>query len=76
MTAQIRTFTNFVAPARTFQLRHGTTTLTAFRQCISEWWRRIRERSELTTLSDRELADFMCSKADAKAEAGKWFWEP
>ena len=74
MTAQGRLFANFAAPAGTFRLRR-ITTLTAFRRCISEWWRRIRERRELTTLNDRELADFMCSKADARAEASKWFWE-
>jgi uncharacterized protein YjiS (DUF1127 family) len=73
MTAQVRILANFTAPARTFQLGQITG---AFRQCISEWWRRIRERSELSKLSDRDLADFMCNKADARAETSKWFWEP
>jgi uncharacterized protein YjiS (DUF1127 family) len=75
MCAQIRTLTNFTVPARTFRLRNEITALKAFRQCISEWCRRVRERNELRKLSDRELADFMCSKADACAETSKWFWE-
>ena len=75
MTAQIRTLTNFTVPARAFRLRNEITALKAFRQCISEWCRRVRERNELRKLSDRELADFMCSKADACAETSKWFWE-
>lgn len=75
MTAQIRTLTNFTIPCRTFRLRNEIAALKAFRQCISEWCRRVRERNELRKLSDRELADFMCSKADACAETSKWFWE-
>jgi len=75
MTAQVRILPNFAARARAFQSRQGTTTRNAFRQCISEWWRRIRERNELSKLSDRNLADFICSKADARAETSKWFWQ-
>jgi uncharacterized protein YjiS (DUF1127 family) len=75
MTAQARISANFAFPARTFQMRNSITTSRAFRPCISEWWRRIRERNELRKLSDRDLADFMCSKADACAETSKWFWE-
>jgi uncharacterized protein YjiS (DUF1127 family) len=74
MTAQIRIST-FVAPARPFQWHNKIITLRAFRQCITEWCRRIRERNELRKLSDRDLADFMCSKADACAETSKWFWQ-
>jgi uncharacterized protein YjiS (DUF1127 family) len=75
MTAQIRILTNFAVPARTFWSRNEITSLKALRQCISEWCRRIRERNELRHLSDRDLADFMCSKADACAEKSKWFWQ-
>ena len=76
MTTQVATSTTFTTPAQAFELRRDTTTSNQSRlQCFSEWWRRIRERHELMTLSDRELADFMCSKADARAEASKWFWE-
>jgi uncharacterized protein YjiS (DUF1127 family) len=76
MTTQIATFASFVAPAQTAELRGDTATPTPFRlRRISEWWRRIRERNELTTLGHRELVDFMCSTADARAEASKWFWE-
>jgi uncharacterized protein YjiS (DUF1127 family) len=76
MTTQVTTFANFAASTQTLELRRDTAAAkqSLFR-CISEWWRRIRERRELTTLSDRELADFMCSKVDASAEASKWFWE-
>jgi uncharacterized protein YjiS (DUF1127 family) len=75
MTAQVRILANFTVPARTFRLRNETTWLRAFRQCISEWCRRVRERNELRKLGNRDLADFMCSKADACAETSKWFWQ-
>jgi uncharacterized protein YjiS (DUF1127 family) len=75
MTVQIRILSNFAIPARTFRLRNETTWLRAFRQCVSEWRRRVRERNELRKLSDRDLADFMCSKADACTETSKWFWQ-
>ena len=74
MTAQIRMST-FTVPARTFKWRNKIITLRAFRRCITEWCRRIRERNELRKLGGRDLADFMCSNADASAEASKWFWE-
>ena len=75
MTMQIHTSAHFAVPARTFRWRNEIITLVAFRQCITEWFRRIRERNELRKLSHRDLADFMCSKADACAETSKWFWE-
>jgi uncharacterized protein YjiS (DUF1127 family) len=76
MTTQIVTSASFAAPAQTFMPREARATSNPFRfQRISQWWRRIRERRELTTLSHRELADFMCNKADVAAETGKWFWE-
>jgi uncharacterized protein YjiS (DUF1127 family) len=75
MTTQIRTSTCFTVPAHTFLWRNEITTLKAFSQYIAAWCRRIRERNELRKLSNRDLADFMCSKADAFAETSKWFWE-
>ncbi|HYA29863.1 MAG TPA: hypothetical protein VEI95_13655 [Acidobacteriota bacterium] len=75
MTTQIRTPTYFAVCAQNFQSRGQIITLNAFRQCITEWCRRVRERNELRKLSHRDLADFMCSKADACAETSKWFWE-
>jgi uncharacterized protein YjiS (DUF1127 family) len=75
MTAQIRMLRNFAVPARTFWLRNEITTLMALRQYITEWHRRIRERNELRKLSNRDLADFMCSRTDACAETNKWFWQ-
>jgi len=75
MTTQVRTPTYFAVPSQTFQSRSQIITLKAFRQCITEWCRRVRERNELRKLSDRDLADFICSKADARAETSKWFWE-
>ena len=75
MTTQIRTATYFAVPAQSFQSRSQIITLKAFRQCITEWCRRVRERNELRKLSHRDLADFMCSNTDACAETGKWFWE-
>jgi uncharacterized protein YjiS (DUF1127 family) len=76
MTTRATTFANFAAATQTFEV--GRDPLAAKRsslQCFSEWWRRIRERRELATLSDRALADFMCNRADARAETSKWFWE-
>lgn len=75
MTMQIHKSTYFAVPTRTFRWRNEIITLITFRQCITEWCRRIRERNELRKLSNRDLADFMCSKADAFAETNKWFWE-
>jgi uncharacterized protein YjiS (DUF1127 family) len=75
MTRQIRTATYFGVPARTFEWRNETITLKAIGQGITEWCRRIRERNELRKLNHRDLADFMCSNADACAETSKWFWE-
>ncbi len=75
MTARV-TAANFAAPTRTFEVHRYTVAANPLHlQCVSRWWRRIRERNELRTLSDRDLADFMCSNADAKAETSKWFWE-
>ncbi len=75
MTAQIYTSTYCAVPARTVQWRNKIIMLGALCQHITEWWRRISERNELRKLGDRDLADFMCSKADACAETSKWFWE-
>jgi uncharacterized protein YjiS (DUF1127 family) len=75
MTTQVRISTYFAVPTQNFQRRSQIITLKAFRQCITEWCRRVRERNELRKLSNRDLADFMCSKADAFAETSKWFWE-
>jgi len=72
---QIRTSAYFAVPARTLEWRKETITLKVIRQCITEWCRRIRERNELRKLGHRDLADFMCSKADACAKTSKWFWE-
>ena len=76
MTSQIVTSASFAAPTQTLMPREARATSNPFRfQRISQWWRRIRERRELTMLSHRELADFMCNKADVAAETSKWFWE-
>ena len=75
MTAQIRILTDFTIPAPTVRLRNEITSLNTLRQLVSEWYRRIRERNELRELGSRDLADFMCSKADACAETSKWFWQ-
>jgi uncharacterized protein YjiS (DUF1127 family) len=76
MTTQIVTSASLAAPAQTFMPREARARSYPFRfQRISHWWRRVRERHELATLSHRELADFMCNKANVAAETGKWFWE-
>ena len=42
---------------------------------IAEWRRRSRGRSELAMLTDHEVSDLPFSKADARAQAAKWFWQ-
>ena len=52
MTTQIVTSASFAAPAQTLMSREARATSNPFRfQRISQWWRRTRERHELTTLS-------------------------
>ena len=43
---------------------------------IAEWRRRSRSRSELMNLGDHVLRDLPFTKADLRAEADKWFWQP
>ncbi len=42
---------------------------------LSGWRRRIRERNELMMLGELELGDICLNKSDARAAAGKWFWQ-
>lgn len=74
MSRKIR-IASFSVPVQGLYLRLDTTALITFRRRIAEWSRRIRERNELRKLSERDLADFACSKADAAAETSKWFWQ-
>ena len=48
----------------------------ALLQRIAEWQRRIAERRELMTLSDRDLHDIRIGRIEAEVEANKPFWEP
>lgn len=41
---------------------------------LALWWRRRRERNELSALSDRDLADIGVRWHDAAREAAKPFW--
>jgi uncharacterized protein YjiS (DUF1127 family) len=43
---------------------------------IREWARRWRERRELRSMSQREIADFCPKLTDALNEADKPFWRP
>jgi uncharacterized protein YjiS (DUF1127 family) len=43
---------------------------------IREWARLWRERRELRTMSQREIADFCPKLTDALREADKPFWRP
>ena len=38
------------------------------------WRRRIRERDELSRLTERELRDMRVSHADVWNETSEWFW--
>lgn len=48
----------------------------ALLQRIAEWQRRIAERRELMTLTDRDLRDIRIGRIEAQVEANKPFWEP
>jgi uncharacterized protein YjiS (DUF1127 family) len=39
------------------------------------WRRRSRTRRHLALLDTRELADLGLTRAQQRAEAGKWFWQ-
>jgi uncharacterized protein YjiS (DUF1127 family) len=43
---------------------------------ITEWRRRVAERRELMTLTDRDLHDIRIGRIEAEVEANKPFWEP
>jgi uncharacterized protein YjiS (DUF1127 family) len=43
---------------------------------VALWAQRVRERRELTRLSDYELRDFGASRSTAIGEASKPFWRP
>jgi len=42
----------------------------------AQWHARAAERRALAQLSDSQLQDMGISRAEADAEAGKWFWNP
>jgi len=42
---------------------------------ITEWWRRARERRELSGLNERDRHDLGISRCDAQREAQKPFWK-
>lgn len=42
---------------------------------LREWRRRVRSRNELLTLTARDLHEIGWTRAEAKAEARKPFWE-
>ena len=46
----------------------------AARNLIGTWLRRIRERSELSRMTARELRDARISPYDARIEMNKPFW--
>ena len=76
MNTQTVSFASYAAATQTIEPRENAVTSTPSRlRFISTWWQRIRERNELATLGHRDLADFGCSKADARALTDKWFWE-
>jgi uncharacterized protein YjiS (DUF1127 family) len=48
----------------------------SIRSTIAEWMCRLRQRSELIMLTDRDLHDIGITRLDAAAEASKPFWQP
>ena len=76
MTTQTASLPSFATSVPTYNPRGAAKSLKTFcLRCISEWWRRMRERRQLARLCDRDLADISCSRADARAEISKWFWQ-
>ncbi len=43
---------------------------------IAELRRRMDGHNDVMMLSDRELCDLPFSRARARAEVAKWFWQP
>jgi uncharacterized protein YjiS (DUF1127 family) len=64
---------------RTTHTPPNTTVTVASRVVISariaEWRRWSRGRGDLAMLTDHEVSDLPFSKADARAEVAKWFWQ-
>jgi uncharacterized protein YjiS (DUF1127 family) len=56
------------APVRVHTIRFWST--------IREWMRRWRQRRELRSMSQRDIADFCPKVSDALQEADKPFWRP
>jgi uncharacterized protein YjiS (DUF1127 family) len=42
---------------------------------FDEWWHRLRSRSQLESLSERDLADMRMTRTDAFNEIQKPFWQ-
>ncbi len=42
---------------------------------VGSWYQRARQRRQLAELSDRQLADIGISRAEARAEAQRPFWQ-
>lgn len=64
-------------PAHTGRASWGQRLLTApsaIARIYHVWATRIRDRSELARLSDRELRDFMSNRYEADHEVSKPFW--
>jgi uncharacterized protein YjiS (DUF1127 family) len=46
-----------------------------FAETLRKWRRRYRSRRDLITLSDRDLWDMRLTRAEARQEASKPFWQ-
>jgi uncharacterized protein YjiS (DUF1127 family) len=44
-------------------------------EILATWRRRSRTRRQLASLEARVLADLGLTRAQQRAEAGKWFWQ-
>jgi uncharacterized protein YjiS (DUF1127 family) len=59
----------------------GVTALRRLRFCnespklLTVWWRRVRSRSELERLDERDLADMGLTRPDIFSEIQKPFWQ-
>ena len=55
--------------------RHSRGALSQLLARLGTWRRRVRGRSELARLDERELQDMGLSSTEAYREMAKWFWE-
>jgi len=62
-------------PTLSRDLKNAPSWSEIIRTMVVEWRRRVRQRQELMTLTDRDFADMRMTRSDAIEEASKPFWQ-